>query len=106
VRQLYSARVKQQEPVQNTGRQFTCIQSRLDLLTEDLSFLIRSVYELVIVLHFRLLLSDLDHAIQIGDFDRESLLVLSPIHKAFMCSLAFFVFRSISFASIDMTIDR
>lgn len=113
MRQLNTARVEQKKAIKDPAWQLACIQSRLNLLAEDLSLLVGSVNKLVIVFHLRLLLFNLDHAIQIRNFHWEPLLVFPPIHEAFVstphlsCSSSTlpFIFYSMIFTEIDMAIN-
>ena len=82
MRQLDAARVKQKEAIERASWQPAGIQPRLDLLAVNLSFLVRSVDQPVIVLHLGLLLADLDHVVEIGDFDGEARLLLLPVNQA------------------------
>ena len=72
---LHAARVKQQEAVKDASRHLGRIEARLNLLAEDLPLLVASVDQSIVVFHLGLPLSDLDHVIQISDFDRERFLL-------------------------------
>ena len=82
MRQLDAARVKQEEAIKSTSGQAAGIQARLNLLAINLSFLVRPVDQPVIVFHLRLLLANLDHVVEIGDFDGEARLLLLPVNQA------------------------
>jgi len=84
MRQLDTARVEKKEAIQHSGWHLLCVQSRLHLLAENLTLLIAPILQLVVVLHFGLTFSDLDHVVQVGDFDRERLLL--SIHQTFVSS--------------------
>ena len=85
MRQLHAARIKQKEAIKGACRQSGSIQPRLDLLAVNLSLLVRPIDQSIVVLHFGLLLSNLDHVIEIGDFDGETRLLLLPVNQALMC---------------------
>ena len=68
--QLYSARVEQEEAIEDAGGESTRIQPRLHLLAIDLPLLHRLVHESFVVLHLWLFLLDLDHAVEVGDLHR------------------------------------
>ena len=51
-------------------------------MTEHLAFLVASVLQLVVVLHLGLPLSDLDHVVEVDDFDIECFLF--TVNKALM----------------------
>ena len=84
MRKFHSARVQQQETVKSSGWQSTHIQSRLDMLAEDLTILRMTIHEPVIVLHFRLLLADLNHVVQVSHLNWEAGLLPLTIDQALM----------------------
>ena len=48
----------------------------------NLPLLVRPIDQSIIVLHLRLLLSNLDHVVQICHFHRKTLLLLFPVNQA------------------------
>lgn len=72
MRQLDSAGVKKKEAVQDLIRN-SLVLAELNLLTVDSPLLLRLMNEFVLVLELRTLSLDLDHLIQVRDFDWEGL---------------------------------
>lgn len=87
--QFHPARVQKEEAIKDPRWESSSIESALDLLAENLSFLLLAVDQSVCILHFWLFLADLDHIVKIGDLDWEGRLLLA-VDKTFMATLVCF----------------
>lgn len=67
MRKLNAARIQQEEAVECASWKSIRIQPRLHLLAEDLSLLVATIDQTIVVLHFGFFLADLDHVVEIGD---------------------------------------
>ena len=56
----------------------------MDLLAINLPLLVRPVDQPVVIFHLGLLLPNLDHVVQVGDFDGETRLLLLSVYQPFM----------------------
>ena len=100
MRKFDTARVKQEEAIEDSSRQTGRIEPRLHLLAINLSLLIRAVNQFVVVLHLGLFLTDLDHTVEICNLHGEAWLLLLAINEALV--VIFLPFSSTS--NIDVTI--
>ena len=106
MRKFDTARVKQEEAIEDSSRQTGRIEPRLHLLAINLSLLIRAVNQLVIVLHLGLFLTDLDHTVEICNLHGEAWLLFLTINEALMvifCSTFTIDINVTILASIDLS---
>ena len=68
MRELYPARVKKEETIEYALRFHLSRDAMLNLLWVDLALFLWTISDFVVVLHFGLLLFNLNHTIQIGRF--------------------------------------
>ena len=99
VRKFDTAGVKQEEAIEDSSWQSTRIEPCLHLLTIDLSLLIWTVDQFVVVLHLGLFLTDLDHTIEVCNLHGEAWLLFLTIYEAFVV-----IFLPTSSTHINVTI--
>ena len=94
-----TAGVEQEEAIEDSSRQSTRIKPCLHLLAIDLSLLIWTVDQFVVVLHLGLFLTDLDHTIEVCNLHWEAWLLFLTIDEALVV-----IFLPTSSAHINVTI--
>ena len=94
-----TAGVKQEEAIKDSSRQTGRIEPSLHLLAINLSLLIWTVNQFVVVLHLGLFLSDLDHTVEICNLHGEAWLLFLTIYEALVV-----IFVSAFSVDINVTI--